>query len=130
MLLLDERILPDGTHARTYATRAEQRIRISDDDGSAGELSIEALDTVMCRYGRPLDPSISVTGDALELPGGQRVRRLRYHAAVDATGRDYLVWERPGHEPIAVIAAMATSALRYLAKGLPKPTGRGEPSGI
>lgn len=136
MLLLDERIRPDGTHARSWAALAGEpaqgRVRISDDDGAAGELSIAALDRVMCRYGRPLDPAISLPGDAsasggaaklqadeasapvLDLPGGYRLRRLRYHAPVDATGRDYLIWERPGEEPLAAIATMVTAALRYL----------------
>lgn len=120
VLLLDERIRADGTHARIWATFADDRVQIADDDdGVAGALSITALDRVMCRYGRPLDPSIVISGalagDALELPGGYRLRRLRYHAPVDATGRDYLVWERQGEEPLAVVAAMATAALRYLA---------------
>jgi hypothetical protein len=154
VLLLDERIRADGTLARSWAARAGDRVRISDDDGAAGELSIAALDRVMCRYGRPLDPEIPLSGDALgggpaaaatdggdgdgggdggdgggdggdggsdatrvlDLPGGYRLRRLRYHAPVDATGRDYLVWERPASdgEPLAVIATMATAALRYL----------------
>jgi hypothetical protein len=114
VLLLDERIRADGTRARSWAARAGERVRISDDDGAAGELSIAALDRVMCRYGRPLDPAIRLAGSALELPGGHRLRRLRHHAPIDATGRDYLVWERPGEEPLAVVATMATAALRYL----------------
>ncbi len=114
VLLLDERIRNDGTRARTWAALAGERIRISDDDGAAGELSIAALDRVMGRYGRPLDPAIRLDGDALHLPGGLRLRRLRHHAPVDATGRDYLVWERPGEEPLAVVATMAAAALRYL----------------
>lgn len=114
MLLLDERILGDGTRARTLATRDGDRIHITDDDGTSGALSVTALDRVMGRYGRPLDPSIPLDGEALELAGGHRLRRLRYHAPVDATGRDYLVWERPGEEPLAVLATTATAALRYL----------------
>lgn len=114
VLLLDERIRADGGRARTWAALAGDRVRISDDDGAAGELSIAALDRVMCRYGRPLDPAVPLDGEALELPDGHRLRRLRYHAPVDATGRDYLVWERPGQEPLAVVATMATAALRYL----------------
>jgi len=130
VLLLDERIRADGARARTWAALADARVRISDDDGAAGELSVAALDRVMCRYGRPLDPAIvlgeapggalgntlgpGLGDDALELPGGHRLRRLRYHAPVDATGRDYLIWERPGEEPLAVVATMATAALRYL----------------
>jgi len=114
MLLLDERIKADGTHARTWATSEGERLRISDDEGPAGELSLLAVDRVMCRYGRPLDHGIALEGDAL-VCGGYRLRRLRYHAVVDAEGRDYLVWERPEGEPLACVAAMATAALRYLA---------------
>lgn len=114
MLLLDERILADGTHAKTHAGLAAGKIRIEDSDGSSGELSIAALDRVMQRYGRELDDAIALVGDVLELPGGYRLRRLRYHAAVDATGRDYLVWERPDGEPLAAVGTMVTAALRYL----------------
>jgi hypothetical protein len=114
VLLLDERIQSDGSYARTHATLYGDRVRISDDDGTAGELSVAALDKVMTRYGRELDREVPLDGDALELPGGYRLRRLRYHAPVDATGRDYLVWERPGADPLAVVGAMVTAALRDL----------------
>jgi hypothetical protein len=113
VLLLDERIKADGTHARTWATADGDRLRIVDDDGVAGELSLLAVDRVMCRYGRPLDHGIALEGDSL-VCGGFRLRRLRYHAIVDAEGRDYLVWERPDGEPLACVAAMTTAALRYL----------------
>ena len=113
-LLLDERIRPDGQHVRSWASVDGDRIRLSDDDGTGGELSIAALDRVMVRYGLPLESDIALDGDALDLGGGRRLRRLRYHAPVDATGRDYLVWERPDQPPLAVIATHATAALRYL----------------
>lgn len=113
-MILDERILADGTHARTHATLEGDHVVIRDDDGTSGPLSILALDKVLTRYGRELDDGIELTGEALDLPGGYRLRRLRFHAVVDAEGRDYLVWERPGHEPLAVISTMATAALRYL----------------
>src|SRR4051812_47105170 len=114
VLLLDERILGDGTHARTFAKLAGERVQIVDDDGTHGELSVAAIDRVMTRYGRPLDPGIELAGELLALPGGYTLRRLRHHAPVDATGRDYLIWERAGAEPLCVVAAMATAALRYL----------------
>lgn len=113
-LLLDERILADGSHARTYASLAGDHVRIDDEGGPTGELSVAALDRVMVRYGLPLEPGIRAGGDALELGDGRRLRRMRYHAVVDAEARDYLVWERADHEPIAVIATHATAALRYL----------------
>lgn len=114
VLLLDERILPDGTHAKSWASPSEGGIHLRDDDGTDGELSVTALDRVMTKYGRPLDAGIALDGEHLELSNGFRLRRLRYHAIVDAEGRDYLVWERPDEEPLAVVATMATAALRYL----------------
>ena len=114
MLLLDERILADGTHVRTHAEVAGDKIRIRDDDGTSGELSVAGLDRVMTRYGRELEDTIALVGDVLDLPGGYRLRRLRFHAVVDATGRDYLVWERPDGEPLAAVGTMVTAALRYL----------------
>lgn len=113
-LLLDERILGDGTHARTYASYVDGRLQVHDDQGGNGALSIDALDRVMVRYGLPLEAGIPLTGDALDLGDGRRLRRLRHHTPVDATGRDYLVWERTGEPPLAVIATHATAALRYL----------------
>lgn len=116
-LLLDERILGDGRHAKTWAScePGAARVHISDDDSPSGELSVAALDRVMCRYGRVLEDGISLAdADALDLGDGRRLRRLHYHAVVDAEGRDYLVWERPGEAPLAVIATHATAALRYL----------------
>jgi hypothetical protein len=113
-LLLDERILSDGTYARTYASFVEGHVRIDDEPGSHGTLSVAALDKVMVRYGLPLESNVGLDGDALELGDGRRLRRLRYHTPVDATGRDYLVWERTGEAPLAVIATHVTAALRYL----------------
>ena len=113
-LLLDERILADGTHARTYASFVDGHVRVEDEQGSHGALSIAALDRVMTKYGLPLEQTVALDGEALDLGDGRRLRRLRYHTPVDAMGRDYLVWDRAGEPPIAVIATHATAALRYL----------------
>ena len=124
MLLLDERIAADGAHARTWATTDGVRLQLRDGDGPIGELSLVAVDRVMRRYGRALDHGIALEGDAL-ICGRYRLRRLRYHAAVDAEGRDYLVWEAPDAEPLACVATMATAALRYLVHRLAaeRPSG-------
>lgn len=113
-LLLDEHILADGQVARTYATFLDGHVRVEDEGGPAGALSVAAVDRVMVRYGLPLEDDVRLDGEALDLGEGRRLRRLRYHAKVDATGRDYLVWERPNEAPLAVIATHATAALRYL----------------
>lgn len=123
-LLLDERILGDGRHARTYAALDGDRLQISDDEAT-GALSFLAVDRVMCKYGLPLDASIRLDGDMLEL-AGCKLRRLRYHAPVDAEARDYLVWEKPGEPALAVIATHATAALRYLVLRLEAERGPSE----
>ena len=114
MLLIDEHIRPDGGTVRTHIeVIGPARIRIVGDDGVHGELSAGALDTLMQRYGRPLDPAVAITGDEIEL-GAVRVIRLRYHAKVDAEARDWLVWHAPGAEPLAALATTIAAALRYL----------------
>jgi hypothetical protein len=114
VLLLDERIKPDGAHVRTWASWDGRALHISEDAGPQGALPVLAVDRVMCRYGRPLEQGITPDGESLSC-GDFRLRRLRFHARVDAEARDYLVWERPGGEVVACIATMATAALRYLA---------------
>jgi len=120
-LLLDERITADGLHAKTHATFDDGRFVVHDDHGPAGALSLVALERVMQKYGLPLDEEIDLErdgGEALDLGEGRRLRRFRYHAIVDAEGRDYLVWEVPNEPPKAVLATHATAALRYLAGGV------------
>ena len=131
-LLLDERILGDGRHACTWATFEAGRMHVQDDgdDGASGPISIAAVERVMARYGLPLDTAIVLDGEALELGDGRRLRRLRHHAPVDATGRDYLVWEAPEQAPLAVIATHATAALRYLVLRLVAERGGTPPSEI
>ena len=51
VLLLDERIQPDGAHARTWAACDGQRVQLRDDSGAIGEIPIAVLDQVMRRYG-------------------------------------------------------------------------------
>lgn len=114
-LLLDERIQSDGRLARTYATFLDAKIVIDDEISGRGVLPLAAVDRVMVRYGLPLEDGVVPNGEALALDGGYRLSRLRFHAQVDAEARDYLVWERPQAEPLAVLATHATAALRYLA---------------
>ena len=118
-LLLDERILADGRHVRTWAERDGANVAIADDEaGITATISIAGLDRVIGRIGRPLEHGVALEGDHLELADGHRLRRLRYHAAVDATGRDYLVWERPGEEPLAALATSVAMMLRFIATSI------------
>jgi hypothetical protein len=114
-LLLDERIQGDGGLARTYASFVDGKIIIDDDVSGRGVLPVAAVDRVMARYGLPLEDGVTPNGESLTFEDGHRLSRLRFHAQVDAEARDYLVWERPQAEPVAVLATHATAALRYLA---------------
>lgn len=117
-LLLDERIRADGSHARCWASLTDRGLHIVDDDGTDGFLSVHAVERVMLRYAREVADDViadkSAWGESLALGDGKTLRRLRFHAQVDADGRDYLAWERPDEAPIAAIATMCTAALRYL----------------
>ena len=112
MLLLDERIDGDGRVAQTWGRVDGDRFVLVE-DGSEQALPLVAVERVMARFGRALDPGIARDGEAIAV-GGAALRRLRFHAAVDATGRDYLVWEAPGAEPLAAIATTVVAALRHL----------------
>lgn len=112
-MVIDEHIRPDGELVRTHLEPAEGgRVRVRADDVD-GELSAAALEKVMSRYGRPLDPEIPITGDAIAV-GTARLVRLRFKAVVDADARDWLVWSAPGAEPVAALATGVAAALRYL----------------
>ena len=50
-LLLDEHILADGHVTRTYATFLDGHVRVEDEGGPAGALSVAAVDRVMVRMG-------------------------------------------------------------------------------
>jgi len=131
-LLLDERILADGRHVRTWASADgddPSRLWLADeaspgpigalgsaeheDDVSVHRVPVSVLDRVMSRFGKPLADDIGLEPDALVLRGGT-LRRLRHHAPVDATGRDYLVWARDGEEALVVLGATVVAALRYV----------------
>jgi hypothetical protein len=112
-VLIDEHIRPDGELVRTHLEAAgDDRVRLVADD-LRGELSAAAVEKVMSRYGRPLDPAIEVTGEAIDV-GAARLTRLRYRAQVDAEARDWLVWQAGGAEPLAALSNGVAAALRYL----------------
>ncbi len=122
MLLIDERIDDRGAVVETRVALAEvgpARLQVRDGGELVGELSCAALETVMRRYGRPLDAAASRDGElcgALELGAGRVLRHLRFRAWVDASSRDYLVWRAPGEPDLAAISSTAAAALRHLAK--------------
>lgn len=112
MILIDEHIRGDGTVVQTHLERDGDHVVVSALD-VRGRLSIGALDKVMRRYGRPLDAEVTIAGPSLALGSGV-LTAFRFHAAVDAMGRDYLAWACPGEEPLAALSNGVAAALRYL----------------
>lgn len=116
-MLIDEHLRLDGTAVRTHLGFDGTRVTITSDDGIEGTLSVAAIEKVMHRYGRPLDPVIAPVdpeAPALALGDGSALRMLRFRARVDADYRDYLVWERDGEESLAALSNGVAAALRYL----------------
>lgn len=92
---------------------ASEALVLEEDDVDLGALPALAVRVTMLRYGRELEPGLELDGP--ELPVGQgTLRRYRYRAAVDAIGRDYLVWSEPGRPPLAALATTVAAALRHL----------------
>ncbi len=113
-MIIDERIVEDGGFERIHLDVADGRIVLRDDQGSEHDVRLELILAVIRRYGRPLDDTIGLPSDGIELAPGIELRRLTYRAAVDAGPRDYAVLcvaERP---PLAVMSTTFTGALRHL----------------
>lgn len=120
-MLIDEHIAADSRVMRTFLgpgtappAQGGVCVRLRCDSGIHGELALAALDIVMRRYGKPLDPDIAVTGPRVELGAGTWLTVLSFRAAVDAAARDYLVWSTAGSEPVAALSGSVSAALRHL----------------
>jgi hypothetical protein len=115
-LLLHERVLPDGSLERTWLEVDRGVLYLRFDDSDPKQVPLAMLEAVMKRYGKPLAEEIVVTGPTLALDGGTSLRLFRHLALYDVIAKDYLVYEIPGQEPIAELAASVTAALSYLLK--------------
>lgn len=92
-----------------------------------------AIDAIMKRFGKPLDPDVDlVEVAALSLPSG-RLRHVRHLARYDVIARDFLVLEseeslsagaapsppiRAGEPALCALATVVAGALAHLAKSL------------
>jgi hypothetical protein len=76
-----------------------------------------ALEAVMTRFGKALDPAARITCVAtLELGNERLLRHVRHLARFDVIARDYLLYELPGSEPTCALAATVAAALGHLAR--------------
>ena len=86
------------------------------DDIGAVALPDGALAAVMARYGAPFDPDAPISVVAtLDVGGGCTLRHVRHLAGYDVIGRDYLVYQAPGAEPLCAMSVGVARALEHLA---------------
>jgi hypothetical protein len=116
MLTLDERINDDGAGQKVTLDVDEGRLAIRVGDGAPAYLPVEALDRVMARYGKPLADGIMLEGPSLEIACAGTLHRIRHRARYDVIARDFLVWTRPGEDPLVELATSISAALLHLAK--------------
>jgi hypothetical protein len=115
-LLLHERTLPDGTIEHTWLEVRRGSLSMRIDDGDPHEVPLAVLEAVMQRYAKPLADEITIAGPSLALDGGRSLRLFRHRALYDVIAKDYLVYEAPGQEAVAELAASVTAAISYLLK--------------
>jgi len=114
-MIVGERTMPDGSLAPVTLAIDGDRAVLSLHNTHIGELPIEAIDVVMRRYGKPLDPSVAVPEGGLALGEVGRLVHIRFLARYDVIARDWLVLVRPNEEPLAELAVSVVAALEHLA---------------
>ncbi|HKQ70377.1 MAG TPA: hypothetical protein VJT73_13605 [Polyangiaceae bacterium] len=113
--VIHEREFPEGGLETTELEVADGRLWLSiDPAGSRVDVPLVWLDAVMKRYGRPLEDGLAVRGPELSPGDGRRLVLFRYKAGYDVIAKDYVLYERPGEEPVAALATAVTAALGYL----------------
>jgi hypothetical protein len=115
MLKIDERPAGDGEPNAVHLRFEDGVLSIVDPSGT-WPLPPGALEAVMTRFGKPLDPDVRLAEvGALDVGEGRTLRHVRHLARYDVIARDYLVYA-PGAEPLCVLAVTAAGALEHLAR--------------
>lgn len=121
VLRIHEATLQSGELASIFIRMDGEVLALVSDEGTR-VLPDGALDAVMARYGSPLEDQASVREVAsLDLGLGRRLRHVRHLARYDVIAKDWLVYERPGEEPLCALATTVAAALDYLARAAARP---------
>jgi hypothetical protein len=116
VLKVHETTTADGSLAPTFLFVEDGTMGITSDEGTF-TLPDGALEAVMKRFGKPLDPSERVVRvDELDLGGGCVLRHVRHLAMYDVIARDWLVYHATGKEPLCALATTVAGALAHLAR--------------
>ena len=98
-----------------YLRASETGLELSGDDVNAS-VPPRIIISLMHRYGREADDGVDLRGEELRLNQTCVLRRVRFRAAVDAIGRDYLALLEDGREPLLAMATTIAGALAHLAR--------------
>lgn len=116
MLKIHESIDASGGAVSTFLATRDAGLVLVDADGEF-PLPAGAVEAVMARFGRPLDPSADLVAvAALEIGQGKVLRHVRHLARFDVIAKDFLVLECPGTEPACALATIAAGALAHLGR--------------
>ena len=117
-------------HETTTAQGGLSPVFLRVDDGGALALVCEdgtlalpgaSLQSVMTRFGQPLDSAARLTEvGSLDLGGGRVLRHARHLARFDVIARDYLTYSVPGQEALCALATTVAGALAHLGRAMGK----------
>ena len=111
----------DGSLSAVSVRMEEGVLALVTDRGSFA-LPPGALDAVMARFGTPIEPGVRFVEIAsLDLGGEGRLRHVRHLARFDVIAKDWLVYERPGSEPVCALATTVAGAFDHLARAAATP---------
>lgn len=115
-LKIHETTRTDGSLAPVVLVREDEALVLSLEEKRL-PLPAGALDAVMRRYGRAVEPTEVLLDVArLDLGGGAVLRHVRHLARYDVIARDYLVYELPDLEPVCALAVSVAGALEHLGR--------------
>jgi len=117
VLTIHERLLESGER-ETVDVGAEDGALVVRVAGESTLLPMSVLEAVMARYGKPLEDGVPLPPGApsVDLGDGGVLRLVRILGFYDVIAKDYLVWTRDGHEPLAELATAVSAALVHFVR--------------
>ncbi len=116
MLKIHETTTARGELSCVFLRLEDGVLAITSDEGTHA-LPEAALDSVMTRFGAPLDLAERLAEVAvLDLGDGRVLRQVRHLARYDVIARDYVTYSVPGREPLCALATTVTGALAHLGR--------------
>ncbi len=115
-LVVHEWLDADGEPRRVEVAPCEGGLAVRV-DGAVSCLPLTVLESIMERYGKPLDDRVVPHGPRIELASGALISH-RHRGFYDVIARDFVVWVQDGREPVAELATAVSAALVHFARAL------------